>query len=175
MLPHHYETSGFVAASPDRLFAHLDDHTQLSSHMSEPSWKMGGGTMELQLDEQKGRAVGSRIRLAGRAFGITLFVEESVTERDPPHRKVWETLGTPKLLVIGGYRLGFEVSLSDGGSMLRVFIEYALPKSVLPRWFGMLLGERYAKWCTHQMLEDARAHFKAMEEPASARGSRVAS
>jgi hypothetical protein len=69
--------------------------------MSKSSWKMGGGRMEMVFDDKQGRVVGSRIRLAGRVFGISLFVDEIVTERDPPYRKIWETLGTPKLLVIG--------------------------------------------------------------------------
>lgn len=171
MLSRHYGASGLVAASPDRLFAHLDDHTRLSSHMSTASWKMGGGKMELTLDERKGRAVGSRIRLAGRVFGIFLSVDERVTEHDAPYRKVWETVATPRLLVIGRYRLGFEVTPHESGSMLRVFIDYALPDNGLQRWFGTLLGNYYAKWCTHQMLDDASAHFTSREEATAARRS----
>lgn len=171
MLSRHYEASGLVAASPDRLFAHLDDHTRLSSHMSKSSWKMGGGKMDLTVDELKGRAVGSRIRLAGHVFGILLFVDERVTEHDAPHRKVWETVGTPRLLVIDLYRLGFEVAPDERGSMLRVFIDYALPEKGLPRWFGKLFGNYYARWCTHQMLDDARAHFTSRQEAAGARDS----
>lgn len=30
-----------------------------------------------------------------------------MVERQPPWRTVWETVGTPRLLVIGGYRMGF--------------------------------------------------------------------
>ena len=38
--------------------------------MRTPSWKMGGGSMALELDAGRGRRVGSRMRLAGRAFGM---------------------------------------------------------------------------------------------------------
>jgi hypothetical protein len=144
----------------DQVFAHIDDQTRLSSHMSEPSWKMGGGRMETQLDEGRGQKVGSRIRLSGRVFGVELAVEEIVVERNPPRRKVWATTGTPKLLVIGHYRMGFELSPQGNGSMLRVFIAYALPERGPARWLGRLFGRYYASWCTQQMVDDAVKHFE---------------
>ena len=101
------------------------------------------------------------VRLAGRVFGVELLVDEIVTERDPPRRKVWETTGAPKLLAIGHYRMGFELSPQGNGSMLRVFIEYALPEMAPARWLGRLFGKRYARWCTQRMVDDAVRHFAA--------------
>ena len=117
--------------------------------------------METELDEGRGQKVGSRIRLSGRVFGVGLSVEEIVTERNPPRRKVWETTGTPKLLVIGRYRMGFELAPQGKGSMLRVFIEYALPERGLARWLGRLFGRYYARWCTQKMVDDAVKHFES--------------
>ena len=115
--------------------------------------------MEIGLDADGGRKVGSRIRLAGRVFGIELSVEEIVTERDPPRRKVWETTGSPRLLVIGHYRMGFELSPRGSECALRVFIEYALPAQAPARWLGRLFGGYYAKWCTRRMVDDTVAYF----------------
>ena len=159
ILPHRYECSAVVPASMDRVFAHIDDHTRLSSHMSESSWMMGGGRMEIGLDADRGRKVGSRIRLAGRVFGIALLVEEVVTEREPPRRKVWQTTGSPKLLVIRHYRMGFELLPRDGHSVLRVFIDYSLPAEAPARWLGLLFAGCYARWCTRRMAGDAVKHF----------------
>jgi hypothetical protein len=116
--------------------------------------------METEIDEGRGQAVGSRIRLSGRVFGVELSVEEIVVERNPPRLKVWETTGVPKLLVIGHYRMGFELSPQGNGSMLRVFIEYALPEHAPACWLGRLFGRYYARWCTQQMVDDAVDHFK---------------
>jgi Polyketide cyclase / dehydrase and lipid transport len=160
MLPLRHESSGLVQSPMDQVFAHLDDHTRLSSHMSEPSWRTGGGRMDTELDEGRGQKVGARIRLSGRVFGVALSVEEIVVERDPPHRKVWATTGAPKLLVIGHYRMGFELSPQGNGSMLRVFIEYSLPEAGLALWLGRLFGRYYARWCTQQMVDDAVKHFE---------------
>ena len=103
--------------------------------------------------------VGSRIRLAGRVLGLALSVEETVVERTPPRRKAWETSGTPRLLVIGQYRMGFELLPQGNAAKLRVFIEYDLPQSAPDRWLGRLFGHSYAKWCTRRMVEDAIGHF----------------
>ena len=159
MLSHRYESTGFVQSPTDQVFAHIDDHTRLSSHMGEPSWRTGGGRLETQIDEGRGQKVGSRIRLSGRVFGVELSVEEIVVERDPPRRKVWETTGAPMLLVIGHYRMGFELSAYESGSLLGVFIEYRLPARAPASWLGRLFGPYYARWCTRQMVDDAVKHF----------------
>ena len=48
--PFHAEASTLVQASADKVFAHLDDHSRLSSHMSKRSWMMGGGQMRIETD-----------------------------------------------------------------------------------------------------------------------------
>lgn len=151
----HHESSAVIRASAERVFRFLDDHASLSSHMGRPSWRMGGASMQLALDESRGKSVGSHIRLEGSILGIRLAVDEVVTERTPPCRKQWETVGTPRLLVMGRYSMGFEVTPLDGDSLVRVFIDYELPDVVPSRWLGALLGRYYAQWCVRQMVEDA--------------------
>lgn len=121
---------------------------------------MMGGSMETSLDAGRGQAIGSHVRMKGRMMGIELFLEEVITEREPPHHKAWETIGKPHLLVIDQYRLGFDISgEGNKSSELRVFIDYDLPKSSSLRWLGFILGKTYAKWCVQQMVNDARRHF----------------
>jgi len=159
VLPYHNESRGFVSASPERVFALIDDHERLASHMSQSSWQMGGGRMQTSLDERHGQSVGSHIRMSGRILGLELSLDEVVTERNPPMRKVWETVGLPRLLVIGPYRMGFEVTPRGSGSVLRVFIDYALPSPWPERWLGRLFGRYYAHWCTQRMANDVVRAF----------------
>jgi hypothetical protein len=163
-----YESRALVAAPAERVFAHLDDHARLSSHMSESSWMMGGGRMTIEFDEGRGRKLGSRIRLAGKVFGIDLSVEEVVTEHRPPYNKAWQTIGSPKLLVIGAYRMGFELLPRGGHSELCVFIDYELPDGAIARRLGRLFSGIYARWCTRRMAEDAVKYFVS-PPPAHAR------
>jgi hypothetical protein len=155
----HYESIGVVGTSAARLFTHLDDHARLSSHMSKSSWMMAGGRMDIEWDEGRGQQIGSRIRIAGSVLGIHLAVDETVIERDPPRRKVWETTGVPRLLVIGPYRMGFEITSTDDAARLRVFIDYSLPARSLSRWLGYLFAGYYAKWCTERMVDDTAKSF----------------
>ena len=124
---------------------------------------MGGGWMQAELDAARGQTVGSRIRLRGRVFGLELSVEEIVTERVKPQHKVWETTGSPKLLVIGHYRMGFEITSQENGSLMRVYIDYALPEDAPARRLGFLLERYYARWCTQQMVRDTAKHFASFD------------
>ena len=159
-LPLHFDTRVLLNAPPGPIFAHLDDHRRLSDHMTRRSWMMAGSRMEMDIDANGGRAVGSTIRLKGRVFGISLDLQEAVIERSPPLRKVWRTSTPPRLLVIGPYRMGFEITPQGAASLVTVFIDYALPDRGLGRWLGRILGPWYARWCTRRMANDAVAHFR---------------
>ena len=97
--------------------------------------------------------------MRGRVFGIKPSVEEIVNERNPPSRKTWETASPPRLLVIGHYLMGFEITPQRNASEFRVFIDYALPSTAPARWLGFLFGDYYARWCTKQMADDTARHF----------------
>ena len=157
--PRHAAAEALVASIPAELFAYLDKHSQLSMHMTKRSWMMGGGRMDMTTDEGGFQRLGSRLRLSGKAFGLRIFLEEAVMEYQPPLMKVWETIGIPKLLVIGDYRMGFDIRGAPAGSQLRVFIDYDLPRSPIARLLGYLLGAFYARWCVQSMAHDAQAHF----------------
>ena len=154
-----------VSASPSEVFAYADDHEHLSLHMGEYSWMMAMGRMTTELDAARGQAVGSEIRLSGRVLGMQLHVFETVTERVPPRRKVWETSESPRLLVVGHYRMGFEVAPCGNASQLRVFIDFTLPESLPARWVGYLFGRFYARWCTGQMVDGVSRHFQESRRP----------
>lgn len=160
-LPYHEESTICVHASPANAFAFLDDPLNLSAHMESSSPMMAGGSMHVEMDALHGRAVGSRIRLTGRILGVVLEVDEVVVQREVPTCKVWETLGTPLLLVIGVYRMGFEVEPVDGGSRVRLWIDYDLPRDRVGRWMGRMFGRTYARWCTDRMLRHVGRHFSS--------------
>lgn len=153
----HYEKTLGIPASPEQLFAYIDDHRRFSSHMSKSSWMMGGGHMDVSTDEAHGQKVGSHIRLQGTAFGISISLDEVVTRYEPPLAKTWETIGTPNLLIIGQYSMGVEIQPQGNNSLLRVFIDYDMPTT--NRWLGELFSGPYAAWCVRQMLQGARSEF----------------
>lgn len=163
-LPHHSESAAVILAPADAVFDYVDDHEHLSSHMGQSSWMMGKGRLTTELDESHARQVGSRIRLSGKVLGMHLCVVEEVTIRDPPRYKVWETTAPPRLLLIGHYRMGIEITPRQDASLLLVFVDYELPDSPPERWLARLFGGVYAKWCTRQMADGVARHFNDTHE-----------
>ena len=157
--PFHDESSGPAHAPVEQVFAFLDDPKALAAHMGESSMLMMGTRMAIDVDADGGRVIGSKVRMHGSVMGIRLSLEEVITERQVPGMKVWETIGTPKLLVVAHYRMGFELTRQGNSSQVRVFIDYRLPINAPGSWLGHWLGAVYARWCTQQMVSGAARHF----------------
>jgi len=119
---------------------------------------MGGGRMDISADAGGFQRLGSRLRLAGRAFGLNIALDEEVTAYQPPLKKTWQTIGSPKLLIIGEYRMGFALTPDARSCQLRVFIDYNVPHGAITRLLGYLLGGAYARWCVKSMVREAQAH-----------------
>ena len=156
----HHETYALLRASVTAAFDYLDDFRQLSAHMERPSAMMLGSRMCIVTDEADGRAVGSRVTMSGKVLGLPLSLEEVVVEREPPLKKAWQTVDA-RLLVIGEYRLGFELEPRGAECAVRVFIDYDWPRGVFARGAAALLAKTYAHWCVQQMARDAVKHFVA--------------
>ena len=158
-LPFHHESSGLAHAPVEQVFAFLDDPQALAAHMGESSMMMLGLRMSINVDAGGGRVIGSKVRMQGRMLGIRLSLEEVIAKRQVPAMKVWETIGTPKLLLISHYRMGFELTRNGASSLVRVSIDYSLPIKPPGSWLGYWLGAVNARWCTRQMVMGATRHF----------------
>lgn len=161
--PFHNDSTVLIHAPADPVFAYLDDPTALAAHMSKSSMMMMGSRMSIDVDADGGRSIGSKIRMRASMIGIPLSLEEIITERKIPCKKVWETVGTPRLIVISQYRMGFDLTPEGALSRVRVFIDYSLPDSPLGYWLGRLFGGVYARWCTQRMADDAARHFETQK------------
>ena len=159
---HHDEATVVVQAPPSILFDRMDDHEWLASHMTRSRMMMAGSSMTVETDALHGRAPGATIRMSGRVLGMALHLVETVTMREPPLRKAWETIGQPRLLVIGRYRMGFEIAPQNGASRVTIHIDYDEPAPPW-RWLGRLLGGAYARWCTRAMARGVAATFPQAE------------
>lgn len=155
----HAEAECEVRAQPSTVFEHIDRPERLSAHMARRSWQLAGASMAIETDAKGGRAVDSHIRLAGRMLGISLYVEGKVVQREPPKLKAWETVGEPRLLVIGRYRMSVSIEGRPDRSRVRIAIDYALPANAPPRWLGMAFGSMYARWCVRQIAQDLVRQF----------------
>jgi hypothetical protein len=159
--PNSTEAHGTIGAPVTDVFAFLDDQANLSAHMSKPSAMMLGSTMDIHMEPDHTRSVGSRFGFTGCVLGIPMVVDEVVTSREPPFSKSWETTREPQLWVIGSYQMGFALTAQGKRTTIKVHLGYDLPTSGLPYVLGRLFARYYAKWCTSQMVSDAGKHFSA--------------
>ncbi len=150
-----------VTTSAERLFDYMDDQANPGTHMERSSAMMLWGSMAYDFDEALGQSVGSVIKMTGKVAGLKLYVEEVVIQRQPPFLKIWETVGEPRLLVIGSYRMRFQIEDNGRLCRLHVFIDYNYPTSVIGRIAGTLSGALYARWCVKRMAAAAKAAFSA--------------
>ena len=65
------------------------------------------GKMEMVLDAQRGRSVGSHIILHGRVFGVRLFLDEVVIVHEPPRAEVRGCSSTGGVLAPTGRQARF--------------------------------------------------------------------
>ena len=129
--------------------------------MSRKSWRLGGTSMSIATDAKGGRAVGSHISLSGRMLGLTLSVECVVVKRVPNQAKEWETVGAPRLLVIGPYRVSVRIGPHDENCVVTIAIDYAMPSAGWERLLACAFGRLYARWCVGQMTRDLAARFES--------------
>jgi hypothetical protein len=155
----HYSKTSQINASLEEVFSLLDNPMNLSSHMGRSSIMMAGSRMNMKLDGKRGQAVGAEILLEGSMLGIPLYVREFVTVHEKPIRKIWETKGPQKMVIIDQYRMGFELVFQSGQTHLTVFIDYNIPLKGRGLILGKFFSQIYAKWCTDKMVNDAVLHF----------------
>ncbi len=157
--PLHAESSVLVRVTPEVAFAFLDTHENIAAHMDRPSWAMLGGAMTSSMDRLAGKETGSVILIEGTVLGISISLAEEIVERVPPRRKRWETIGTPRLIVISGYRMGFNVERAGDGCQVTVTIDYDIPEGFWGRLFGRVFAPVYARWCVQRIVHTVAHEF----------------
>jgi hypothetical protein len=165
--PYHAESHGRLRAAAERLRSPRRSHAALGAY--EPAVVPHGLGPHRPSSRRAGGARGRKPHPPrGPDPRVWLALEEVVTEHAPPTPSVWATVGTPQVLVVGPYRMGFALvptgaggsgTGAAGGATLIVFIDYTLPDRGLSRLLGQLFAHWYARWCTERMVTDARAAF----------------
>lgn len=145
----HEELRLELRGAPAPLFEYLDDPCHLSDHMQRRGPALAGGAMKLVADPHRG--LGSGWRLKGRVVGLTLQADVQVTEYQPPWRKTWQTVAEPRLLVMGAYRMGFELQSQAAPTVsLRLWLDFE------PTRRGRWVARAYARCCLREMAAAAR-------------------
>lgn len=160
----HLSQSIMIHATPEKVFAYMDDIHNTGWHMEKTSMPLMGGKMSVEILSKQRSGLGSTFRWTGRVLGLTIDFTETVVRWVANEERVWRTVGDPRILIIGNYEMRFFTKQVLQGTQLTVEIDYELPKPLFWNFMGRLLASSYSRWCLTNMCNDARA---ALEHDAS--------
>ena len=145
-----------IRAPPEEVFTYLDDIKNVGMHMASSSMAMMGGKMSSQVISKNKTGRGATYRLRGGVLWMPIDLTETVTKWTEGREKEWETVGSPKIIVMSWYRMHFVLTLAERGTHVYFEIEYELPTSLFGKILGKLLARKYAGWCLRRATEDAK-------------------
>lgn len=149
-----------VAAPPARVFAWIDDPANTGLHMSRPSMAMLGGSLRVEQLSPNAAGVGATYRSRGRVLGLPIDFTTAVTVWVSGREKIWRTVGTPRLIVLGDFQMRFSLTAcEDDGTNLVLAIDYNVPARFPGRHLGRVLAAPYVRWCLRRMACDVQLAF----------------
>lgn len=161
------ESSKQYTAAPEQAFDCLDDVGVTGMHMTEASMPMMGGKMELEFLTPYKTGPNTKYRWTGKVLWRKLDFTVEVTKWIRGKEKVWETIGTPQLVIYSWFRMNLKVEPNTNESIAHLSISYEKPKGCFNKILCLLLGDWYCKWCLKNMLNDAEKKIRNLQFIAS--------
>ncbi len=146
-----------IHSTPAKVFAQLDDFSKTGMHMTESSMMMMGSKLKLQqLSTNDTTGVGASYRWYGKMMGMTMDFSETVTKWEQNILKEWETVGEAKIIIMSWYRMWFEISPTENGTLAKISISYLPPKEWYYKILSFFFATWYCNWCLNNMLNDTK-------------------
>jgi hypothetical protein len=145
-----------IHSTPDKVFALMDDFSKTGMHMSESSMMMMGSKLKLEQLPTNPTGVGASYRWYGKMMGMTMDFSEAVTKWQSPVLKEWETFGDAKMIIMSWYRMWFEITPAENGTIAKISISYLPPKEWYYKILSFFFADLYCNWCLNNMLNDTK-------------------
>ena len=150
----------FINVTPEKVFAQMDDFSKTGMHMSENSMMMMGSKLKLEQLSPNATGAGASYRWYGKMLGMKMDFSETVTIWQPPKRKEWEIIGDAKIIIMSWYKMGFEISTDEKGTMTKIGISYLPPKEWYYKILSFFFANWYCNWCLNNMLDDTKKNLE---------------
>ena len=124
--------------------------------MSKSSMMMMGSKLKLDQLSTNATGVGVKYRWYGKMMGITMDFTQTVTKWQKPQLKEWEIIGEAKIIIMSWYRMWFEISPADNGTLAKISISYLPPKEWIYKILSFFFASWYCNWCLNSMLNDTK-------------------
>ena len=150
-----------IHAPVERVFPFMDDLSKTGMHMSESSMMMAGSKLKLEHFSGPEKGVGAAYRWSGKMLGFELDFTVVVTKWIENFEKVWETIGTPKLIILGWYLMRLKTEPVTEGTLASLEIQYTRPDGFFYKFLSILFARWYAEWCLARMMSDSKKALEA--------------
>ena len=137
----------------------MDDFSKTGMHMSESSMMMMGSKLKLEQLSINSTGVGAKYRWYGKMMGMTMDFSEIVTKWQTPQLKEWETVGEAKMIIMSWYRMWFEITPAENGTITKISISYLPPKELFYKILSFFFANWYCNWCLNNMLNDTKKNL----------------
>ena len=128
--------------------------------MSESSMMMRGSKLKLEQLSKNSNEVGAKYRWYGKMIGMTMNFSETVTKWQSPKMKEWETVGESKIIIMSWYRMWFEITPAENGTLAKISISYLPPKEWYYKILSFFFANWYCNWCLNNMLNDTKKNLE---------------
>ena len=145
-----------IHSTPAKVFAQMDDFSKTGMHMTESSMMMMGSKLTLEQLSTNATGVGASYRWYGKMMGMTMDFSETVTKWVQDKLKEWEIIGDAKIIIMSWYRMWFEISSTENGTLATISISYLPPKEWYYKILSFLFANWYCNWCLNNMLNDTK-------------------
>lgn len=149
-----------VRASPEKVFTFMDDLSKTGIHMSQSSMMMMGSKLTLEQLEGPSKGVGATFHWSGKVMGMPIDITETVTKWIENKEKVWETIGSPKIIILGWYRMSLKTENVGESTLASLQIEYTKPNGWFYKILSFFFAGWYSRWCLNNMLTDTRMQLE---------------
>lgn len=148
--------STLVHSTPEKVFIEMDDFSKTGMHMTENSMMMMGNKLTLEQLSENAYGIDSKYRWYGKMMGITMDFSEVVTKWEASKLKEWETFGEAKMIIMSWYKMRFEVTPDENGTLAKISISYLPPREWYNKILSFLFANMYCYWCLNNMLNDSK-------------------
>ena len=145
-----------IHSTAEKVFACMDDIADTGMHMTKSSIPMMGSKLELKQLSENATGLNSKFRWFGKMMGFTMDFTVVVTKWIKDKEKVWETIGKPKMIILGWYQMRLLVSAEAQNIKAVLSITYTKPKNIFFKFIAFFLAPLYSNWCLNNILQDSK-------------------
>jgi hypothetical protein len=149
-----------IHSSPENVFAYMDNLGNTGMHMMENSAMMMGSKLELKQLSENATGLHSKFHWFGKIMGFKMDFTVLVTKWIKDKEKIWETVGTAKMIILKWYQMRLVISPEGQNTKAELSIAYTMPDNIFFRFISFFLAPWYANWCLKNMLHDSKINLE---------------